>query len=138
MNHIMTSNLSNNVSKEKHIFILEGQQSLHLCNDMRFVNLNFPINPPTILLLTFCMLFVLGVNIGVLSWLKMKERVFVDSMICLDCITNLLCIVIIFLAFPVRVYGNKLFCGAITFFRIYIMSIKRSGICRSSLFNCAF
>ena len=122
----MESNISEHVSKKTPFSFLDIQQkSLQVYNDMRMVNLNFPINPPTILLLIFCVIFVVSVNIGVLSWLKMKERALVDSMIFFDCIANLLCIVIVFLAFPVRVYKHKLLCGVLTFFRGFVMSIKR-------------
>ena len=106
-------------------FLLPGFLSIQLSDDTRQPNLDFPANLPTVLFLVFSLLFELVANLWVLLWVKLKDRVVVDRMITLDCMANLLCIPVIMLAFPVRVYNDKLLCVGITFFRWFVISIKR-------------
>ena len=68
------------------------------------------------------------VNCLVLAWIRVKERVLVDRMVLLDCAANLLCVVIVLCAFPVRVYRSGFVCIFLTFFRSYVVSIKRWDI----------
>ena len=63
-----------------------------------------------------------------LAWIRVKERVLVDRMVLLDCAANLLCVVIVLCAFPVRVYRSGFVCLFLTFFRSYVVSIKRWDI----------
>ena len=88
-------------------------------------NLNFPTNVATITCTALCILFVLVVNLCVLLWVKMKDRVLVDTMVTLDCITNLLVILVVMMAFPVRVYSNNFLCAGISFFRCMTVTMKR-------------
>ena len=116
--------------KEEHgsqesTFFLPGFLSIKFIGDSRLPNLNFPTNVPTVLFMAFCLLFELMVNLMVLLWVKMKDRVLVDTMVTTDCIANLLCILIVMLAFPVRVYRNKMLCAGMTFFRGITVIIKR-------------
>ena len=111
-------------NEERAIF-LPGFQSIQFLADARQPNLNFPNNGATIFFTTLCLLFELLANFSVLLWVKMKDRALVDTMVTADCIANLLCILVLMLAFPVRVYRNKLLCAAISFFRYTMVIVKR-------------
>ena len=73
-------------------------------------------------------LTVLLVNIVVLVWLKIKENTLVDRMVLLDCLANISNIGVMFLAFPIRVWGNSYLCLLISFFRGFVGVLNR---CRS-------
>ena len=74
-------------------------------------------------------LTVITVNSGsaVLVWLKLKERTLVDRMVLLDCLANISFIGVMFLVFPIRVWGNSYLCILITFFRVFVLSLNRWG-----------
>ena len=89
------------------------------------INLNFPWT--TLNLVTFVLnnLTVITINVLVLVWLKLKERTLVDRMVLLDCLANISFIGVMFLVFPVRVWGNSYLCILITFFRVFVLSLNR-------------
>ena len=70
-------------------------------------------------------LTILLVNIVVLVWLKIKENTLVDRMVLLDCLVNISTIGVMFLAFPIRVWGNSYLCLLITFFRGFVLVLNR-------------
>ena len=111
--------------KEGNPISLSGLPAIQFLVDARQPNLNFPADFSTIFFTIFSLLFELLTNMFVLLWVKMKDRALVDTMVTTDCIANLLCMLVILLAFPVRVYRNKVMCAAITFFRGIMVYIKR-------------
>ena len=46
-------------------------------------------------------------------------------MVLLDCLANICFIGVMFLVFPVRVWGNSYLCILITFFRVFVLSLNR-------------
>ena len=80
------------------------------------------------------------VNVVVLVWLKIKENTLVDRMVLLDCLANISNIGVMFLAFPIRVWGNSNLCLLITFFRGFVGVLNRCHKSKSSEFpileNC--
>ena len=60
-----------------------------------------------------------------LAWIRVKERVLVDRMVLLDCLANISTIGVMFLAFPIRVWGNSYLCLLITFFRGFVVVLNR-------------
>ena len=90
------------------------------------INLNFPWTTLNLVMFVLNNLTVITVNVLVLIWLKLKERTLVDRMVLLDCLANIGMIGVMFLAFPVRVWGNTHLCLLITFFRCYVLVINRS------------
>ena len=70
-------------------------------------------------------LTVLLVNSLVLLMLKMKEKTLVDRMVLLDCLGNISTIGVMFVTFPIRVWGNSYLCLLITFFRGFVTILNR-------------
>ena len=106
-------------SQDKEIELyFDSEQYIH-------INLNFPWT--TLNLVTFVLnnLTVITINVLVLVWLKLKERTLVDRMVLLDCLANISFIGVMFLVFPVRVWGNSYLCILITFFRVFVLSLNR-------------
>ena len=91
------------------------------------INLNFPWTPLNLVVFVLNNLTVITVNVLVLVWLKLKERTLVDRMVLLDCIANISFIGVMFLVFPIRVWGNSYLCILITFFRVFVLSLNRWG-----------
>ena len=91
------------------------------------VNVNFNWEISVFNLFTFITnnLTILVVNIVVLVWLKIKENTLVDRMVLLDCLANISNIGVMFLAFPIRVWGYSYLCLLITFFRGFVGVLNR-------------
>ena len=107
-------------SQDKEIELyFDSEQYIH-------INLNFPWTTLNLVMFVLNNLTVITVNVLVLIWLKLKERTLVDRMVLLDCLANIGMIGVMFLAFPVRVWGNTHLCLLITFFRCYVLVINRS------------
>ena len=56
---------------------------------------------------------------------KVKEFTLVDMMVLLDCAANIAVIGVMFLAFPVRVWGDPYLCLLFHFYRVFVASINR-------------
>ena len=89
------------------------------------VNFNLEISLYNLILPITCALTVLLVNFLVLLMLKMKENTLVDRMVLLDCLANISTVGVMFLAFPIRVWGNSDLCLLITFFRGFVFVLNR-------------
>ena len=108
-------------SQDKEIELyFDSEQYIH-------INLNFPWTTLNLVMFVLNNLTVITVNVLVLIWLKLKERTLVDRMVLLDCLANIGMIGVMFLAFPVRVWGNTHLCLLITFFRVFVLSLNRLG-----------
>ena len=105
-----------------------GTQSMILifeANDIRNINSDFPEDLKIVTAFTFCLLLIFITNSLVFSWLKVKEYMLVDTMVMLDCFTNILVGIVLLLAFPKRIFRNIILCSVITWFRFTILYLKR-------------
>ena len=68
---------------------------------------------------------------------KVKEFTLVDMMVLLDCAANIAIIGVMFLAFPVRVWGDPNLCIIFHFYRVFVVVINRELeiIYRETLFR---
>ena len=96
--------------------------------ELVYVNLNWKISKFNLISTITCTLTVLLVNSLVLLMLKMKEKTLVDKMVLLDCLANISTVAVMFLAFPIRVWGNSYLCLLITFFRGFVVVLNRLNI----------
>ena len=96
--------------------------------ELVYVNLNWKISKFNLISTITCTLTVLLVNSLVLLMLKMKEKTLVDKMVLLDCLANISTVAVMFLAFPIRVWGNSYLCLLITFFRGFVVVLNRLTI----------
>ena len=96
--------------------------------ELVYVNLNWKISNFNLVSTITCTLTVLLVNSLVLLMLKMKEKTLVDKMVLLDCLANISTVAVMFLAFPIRVWGNSYLCLLITFFRGFVVVLNRLTI----------
>ena len=94
-------------------------------NETVFVNSNWEMSNFNLVLFITNNLTILLVNIVVLVWLKIKENTLVDRMVLLDCLANISTIGVMFLAFPIRIWGNSYLCLLITFFRGFVLVLNR-------------
>ena len=105
-----------------------NQKRINLYFDVEelvYVNLNWKISKFNLISTITCTLTVLLVNSLVLLMLKMKENTLVDKMVLLDCLANISTVAVMFLAFPIRVWGNSYLCLLITFFRGFVVVLNR-------------
>ena len=93
--------------------------------DAVYVNFNWEMSIFNLVTFITNTLTVLLVNVVVLVWLKIKENTLVDRMVLLDCLANISNIGVMFLAFPIRVWGNSYLCLLITFFRGFVGVLNR-------------
>ena len=98
--------------------------SLNLTNTV-FINSNWETTMFNLVVFIINNLTILLVNVVVLVWLKIKEKTLVDRMVFLDCLANIATIGVMFLAFPVRIWGNSYLCLLITFFRGFVLVLDR-------------
>ena len=108
------------------IFI-NGKRKIFLFNVWELINVNFnlEISLYNLILPITCAVTVLLVNFLVLLMLKMKEKTLVDKMVLLDCLANISTVGVMFLAFPIRVWGKSDLCLLITFFRGFVFVLNR-------------
>ena len=107
---------------------LSNFEELNLFIDMKetvYVNSNWEMSIFNVSIFITNNLTILLVNIVVLFWLKIKENTLVDRMVLLDCLANISTIGVMFLAFPIRIWGNSYLCFLITFFRAYVLVLNR-------------
>ena len=90
-----------------------------------FVNSNWEMSLINLVMFMTNNLTILIVNVVVLVWLKIKENTLVDRMVLVDCLANISTIGVMFLAFPIRVWGNSYLCLLITFIRSFILVLNR-------------
>ena len=97
-------------------------------DELVHVNFNLEISLYNLIFPITSTLTVLLVNSMVLLMLKMKEKTLVDRMVLLDCLANISTVGVMFLAFPIRVWGNSYLCLLITFFRGFVFVLNRLPI----------
>ena len=116
---------------------LSNSPKLNLFFDLKetvYVNSNWEMSNFNVVMFIANNLTILLVNSTVLVWLKIKENTLVDRMVLLDCFANISTIGVMFLAFPIRIWGNSYLCLLITFFRGFVLVLNRCLIlsCLSS------
>ena len=109
-----------------HIIALDHHPNpIIMLKDILFVNQNFENSFFNCLVILVTVAAVLIVNLAILLWIKVKERVLVDNMVTTDCVANILMVGFLLLAFPIRVWNNSFVCGIITCFRVYTITLNR-------------
>ena len=123
-------------SEEDHTNITAfiNQNEINMSFDVKelvYVNFNWKVSIMNLITTMTSTLTVLLVNALVLLMLKLKEKTLVDRMVLLDCLANISTIGVMFLAYPIRIWGNSYLCLLITFFRGFVVVLNR-------LFNYSF
>ena len=111
------TNVTTIVNRSRIHFYFDLEELVH-------VNFNWKISIFNLCLTITCTFTVLLVNALVLLMLKMKENTLVDRMVLLDCLANISTVAVMFLAFPIRVWGNSYLCLLITFFRGFVVVLN--------------
>ena len=99
--------------------------NLYFKEDVIVVNQNFPLTLFNLIPFVTTNLTVFVVNLLVLLWLKIKENNLVDRMVALDCIVNMAVVIVLFLAFPYRIWYSTIICYGISFFRCFVLTMNR-------------
>ena len=89
------------------------------------INENFSRSALNISIFLLTVTMVIVVNTMVLVWVKVKDKVLIDMMVTMDCVSNILMVGLLLLAFPSRVWDNHLLCAGITFFRVFTATIDK-------------
>ena len=89
------------------------------------VNNNFPFTLFNLITFVTTNVTVFIVNLLVLLWLKIKENNLVDRMVALDCVANMAVVIVLFLAFPYRIWHYTSICYFISFFRCFVLTMNR-------------
>ena len=98
---------------------------LYFEEDAIVVNQNFPLTLFNLILFVTTNVTVFVVNLLVLLWLKIKENNLVDRMVALDCIANMAVVIVLFLAFPNRIWYSTYVCYGISFFRCFVLTMNK-------------
>ena len=110
-------------------FINQRKQNFYFdVEELIRVNFNWKISKLNLILTLTRIITVLLVNALVLLMLKMKDKTLVDRLVLLDCLANISTIGVMFLAFPIRVWGNSYLCLLITFVRGFVVVLNRLTI----------
>ena len=113
----MTSNITLNIQ--------QLEINLVFKEDAIPVNQNFPLTLYNLIPFVTTNITVFVVNLLVLLWLKIKENNLVDRMVALDCIANMAVVIVLFLAFPYRIWYSTNVCYGISFFRCFVLTMNR-------------
>ena len=105
--------------------MLTNLGEFYFMKNMVILNTNFPWNFLNISLYVFTNVLVLSVNLAVLLWVKVKERVLVDRMVTMDCISNIMLLIVVSTAFPWRIRSNNIVCAGVLFFRGCTLTLNR-------------
>ena len=103
----------------------QTQLDLYFTEDVIPVNTNFPLTLFNMVTFITTNVTVFVVNLLVLLWLKIKENNLVDRMVALDCIANMAVVIVLFLAFPYRIWYSTTICYGISFFRVFVLTLNR-------------
>ena len=112
------TNITTFINQRKQHFFFDVEELIR-------VNFNWKISKLNLILTLTRFITVLLVNALVLLMLKMKDKTLVDRLVLLDCLANISTIGVMFLAFPIRVWGNSYLCLLITFFRGFVVTLNR-------------
>ena len=115
------TNITMFINQRRINFYVDVEELVHVNYNLEILlfNLILPITSTVAVML---------VNSLVLLMLKMKEKTLVDRMVLLDCLANISTIGVMFITFPIRVWGNSYLCLLITFFRGFVFVLNRYPI----------
>ena len=119
------SNLSHILPHTKYINVANVEESIQFLEDVVLINQNYPKSSFNIAMFSVTVTLVIVVNLMVLAWVKVKDRVLVDKMVTMDCVANIMMVGLLFLAFPCRVWSNSFLCAGIIFYRVFTITINR-------------
>ena len=119
------ANISNPWTANHMIALDQHPDPIIFLKDIVFVNQSFENSFFNFLVIFLIVAAVLLVNLAILLWIKVKERVLVDKMVTIDCVGNILMIGLLLLAFPIRIWKNSFVCGLFTIFRVYTVTLNR-------------
>ena len=105
--------------------IYESEIDLYFQEDAILVNTNFPLTVFNLITFVTTNVTVFVVNLLVLLWLKIKKNNLVDRMVALDCIANMAVVIVLFLAFPYRIWYSTTICYCISFIRVFVLTMNR-------------
>ena len=64
-----------------------------------------------------------------------RDRTLVDVMVLLDCVANMMVVVCIVTAYPIKIFGTAWICAPLNFFRTFTYVLNRSVTILLLLFN---
>ena len=105
--------------------MLTNSGEIQFMENIVILNTDFAWTFPNISLYVFTNVLVLSVNLAVLLWVKVKERVLVDRMVTMDCISNILLLIMVSTALLWRLRSNNIVCAGVSFFRGYTLTLNR-------------
>ena len=109
----------------RNIMIALSGEPIAFTKDNLLVNQNFSHTSYNYSVVFTTGALVLIVNIVILLWMKVKERVLVDKMVTIDCIGNILMVGLLLIAYPIRIWNNSVLCGIFSCFRVYTVTLNR-------------
>ena len=101
------------------------EHDIYVLEDVIVINQNFPMSVLNMTLCATTVIVVLLVNVMVLVWVRVKDKVLIDKMVTMDCLANIMMVGLLLLAFPSRIWSNALLCTGITFFRSFTATLNR-------------
>ena len=114
-----------NLSFTETINMANHEESVNFFKDVLVLNQDFPKSWFNIAMFLTTVMMIGVVNILVLAWVKVKDRMLIDKMVTMDCVANIMMIGLLLLAFPARVLNNGFLCAVITFYRVFTTTIKK-------------
>ena len=104
---------------------IPSMETLLFFQDAIVINKNYPRSVLNIFMFSLSVILMVFVNILVLLRVKMKKKVLIDRMVAMDCLANIMMVGVLVLAFPSRIWNNRYLCTAITFYRVFTVTINR-------------
>ena len=122
---MVNSNLSHVLTHTQPIKLANAWESIQFLEDVVLINQNHLKTALNISMFSIAVTLVTVVNLAVLVWVKVKDKVLVDKMITMDSVANLMMVGLTFLSFPCRIWSNTFLCTGITFYRIFTFTLNR-------------
>ena len=119
------ANVTDNLTITTPIYLGNNEEPVQFFENVWVINENFSRSALNISIFLLTVTMVIVVNTMVLVWVKVKDKVLIDMMVTMDCVSNILMVGLLLLAFPSRVWDNHLLCAGITFFRVFTATIDK-------------
>ena len=118
-------NVIDNLTITTPIYLGNNEEPLQFFENVWVINENFSRSALNISIFLLTVTMVIVVNTMVLVWVKVKDKVLIDMMVTMDCVSNIMMVGLLLLAFPSRVWHNHFLCAGITFFRVFTATIDK-------------
>ena len=118
-------NIIDNLTITTPIYLGNNEEPLQFFEHVWVINENFSRSALNISIFLLTVTMVIVVNTMVLVWVKVKDKVLIDMMVTMDCVSNIMMVGLLLLAFPSRVWDNHFLCAGITFFRVFTATIDK-------------